>query len=245
MFYLRELFFRFKYSLNSLVFVFLICFKYKTILFILFTYPVLFDKTQLQSNITHFIYTHPVELFNIYLLLITLYACLLFLPYICWQGIDFLKSSLHVNEYKRLKRVITYTFGTFLIINIFSFLIVLPKVWILVNKFNYYAGLNQEINFFFELKVSDYFSFFVSYLYYINIFILILFFTYAFINYLGLKELIRRKKLFIFLNIVFATLLSPPDVSSQLIILFFLTLMFEYTIYFYIFLFKFKKYSII
>lgn len=245
MFYLRELFFRFKYSLNSLVLVFLICFKYKTILFILFTYPVLFDKTQSQYNITHFIYTHPVELFNIYFLLITLYGCFLLLPYIFWQCIDFLKSSLHQNEYKRLKRVLTNTFCSFLIINVFSFLIILPKVWVLVNKFNYYAGLNQEINFFFELKVSDYFSFFLSYLYYINIFIIILFITYTFINYLGLKELIRRKKLFIFLNIVFATLLSPPDVSSQLIVLFFLTLIFEYTIYFYIFFFKFKKYLII
>ena len=62
--------------------------------------------------------------------------------------------------------------------------------------------------------------------------------------YFGLSNIIRWKKLFIFLNIVFATLLSPPDVYSQIIILLLLTFCFEAIIFVTLYFLKLdKKYS--
>ena len=56
--------------------------------------------------------------------------------------------------------------------------------------------------------------------------------------YFGLSNIIRWKKLFIFLNIVFATLLSPPDVYSQLMILCILSLIFEAIIFLNLYFYK-------
>jgi Sec-independent protein secretion pathway component TatC len=64
-----------------------------------------------------------------------------------------------------------------------------------------------------------------------NIFIFVLFFLYFLINSFGVSNILYWKKLFIFINIVCATLLSPPDVYSQIIILFFLSFIFESLIF--------------
>jgi Sec-independent protein secretion pathway component TatC len=57
----------------------------------------------------------------------------------------------------------------------------------------------------------------------------------------GVSNLLKWKKLFILLNIVFATLLSPPDVYSQLTILGFLTLILETSILFFLYITKISK----
>ena len=59
--------------------------------------------------------------------------------------------------------------------------------------------------------------------------------------YFGLSNIIRWKKLFIFLNIVFATLLSPPDVYSQIIILLLLSFCFDAIIFLTLYFLKLKK----
>jgi len=58
------------------------------------------------------------------------------------------------------------------------------------------------------------------------------------LTYLGLKALTKWKKLFIFANIVFATLLSPPDVLNQLLLLSFFTLLLELALFVLTFYFK-------
>jgi len=61
----------------------------------------------------------------------------------------------------------------------------------------------------------------------------------------GFEKLLYWKKLFLFCNIVFATLLSPPDVYSQLLILSILTFFLEAIIFvnYYLYILQ-KKYYI-
>ena len=115
MFYLTELFFRFKYSFLSLFLSIFIAYFYKNILFILLTFPLL----DYFYNLNNFIYTHPTELLTIHFLLILLISLIFQIPYILWHFLDFIKTSLLKNEYfKMLKVLIICTF--FLII--FNFL---------------------------------------------------------------------------------------------------------------------------
>ena len=63
-----------------------------------------------------------------------------------------------------------------------------------------------------------------------------------FLSRLDLKKKLYWKKLFTFFNVVFATLLSPPDVFSQLVFLFILTVLFELIMVFSVLQSKLNKY---
>jgi Sec-independent protein secretion pathway component TatC len=54
--------------------------------------------------------------------------------------------------------------------------------------------------------------------------------------------LVNWKKLFIFFNIVFATLLSPPDILTQMVLLAFFTILLEFFINLLIFQSKIKSF---
>jgi Sec-independent protein secretion pathway component TatC len=174
--------------------------------------------------------------------MILLLSFIFILPFIFWQCLDFLKSSLYSKEYTFLKFILFLLILSLCIFNIFFFLILFPKIWFLFEKFNQSTDSTLSLKFLFELKVQDYLTFLFDFIYFSNLSLIFLLILYFFINYLGIENLIHWKKLFIFINIVFATLLSPPDISSQLFLLFFLTILFEIIIFIYIFIFKIDKY---
>jgi sec-independent protein translocase protein TatC len=241
MFYLTELFFRFKYSFLSLSLSIFIAYFYKNILFILLTFPLL----DYFYNLNNFIYTHPTELLTIHFLLILLISLTFQIPYILWHFLDFTKTSLLKNEYfKMLKVLIICTF--FLIIfNFLFFFIIFPKFWLFFYSFSFSFHESQTLNFFLELRVQEYFNFVISFIYSVNLFILIFFAIFFLILMFGFEKLLYWKKLFLFCNIVFATLLSPPDVYSQLLILFILTFFLEAIIFvnYYLYVLQ-KKYYV-
>jgi len=241
MFYLTELFFRFKYSFLSLSLSIFIAYFYKNILFILLTFPLL----DYFYNLNNFIYTHPTELLTIHFLLILLISLIFQIPYILWHFLDFIKTSLLKNEYfKMLKVLIICTF--FLIIfNFLFFFFIFPKFWLFFYSFSFSFHESQTLNFFLELRVQEYFNFVINFIYSVNLFILIFFAIFFLILMFGFEKLLYWKKLFLFCNIVFATLLSPPDVYSQLLILFILTFFLEAIIFvnYYLYVLQ-KKYYV-
>jgi len=109
-------------------------------------------------------------------------------------------------------------------------------------SFNKLVNQDNVLSIFLELKLYDYFLFLTDFMYLVNICLFFLLVLFILFLACGLKYLIHWKKLFIFINIVFATLLSPPDVYSQLMILVVLTFIFEFTIFFYTFYNKIFKY---
>lgn len=241
MFYLTELFFRFKYSFLSLSLSIFIAYFYKNILFILLTFPLL----DYFYNLNNFIYTHPTELLTIHFLLILLISLIFQIPYILWHFLDFTKTSLLKNEYiKMLKVLIVCTF--FLIIfNFLFFFLIFPKFWLFFYSFSFSFHESQTLSFFLELRVQEYFNFVINFIYSVNLFILIFFAIFFLILMFGFEKLLYWKKLFLFCNIVFATLLSPPDVYSQLLILFILTFFLEAIIFvnYYLYVLQ-KKYYV-
>jgi hypothetical protein len=90
-------------------------------------------------------------------------------------------------------------------------------LWNFFQNFNIPSNSATPLNFFFELRVQEYFSFVVDFLYLVNIFSFIFIFLFGVIFYFGLATVLYWKKLFFLLNLLAATFLSPPDISSQLI----------------------------
>ena len=112
MFYLREFFTRVKYFIFSLITTFFILYFFKDVLLIVVIYTLFSQKEDIfiSFSIDHFIYTHPTELFSMYITLVSVFSFFYLLPYILWQIIDFFKQSLYIQEYTFLKRLFAFFF---------------------------------------------------------------------------------------------------------------------------------------
>ena len=241
MFYIKEISFRSQYFLLSLFLTTIVCYLNKNALLFLLTFTVMSSNIGSKLlGVEYFIYTHPSELFTTYIFLTIYFSALIVFSQFWWHILDFLRSSLTFSDYFYLLKICVFvTFCVFLF-NLVCFLTLFPNFWFFFEAFN--SCENDSVNLFLELRVTDYFSFLNNFLYIINICFFFLLFVCFIISYSGLKTLLHWKKLFIFLNIVFATLLSPPDVSSQLLIFLVLTLLFETIVIIYLYYFKICKY---
>jgi Sec-independent protein secretion pathway component TatC len=235
MFYLSELVFRVKFFFVSFVLTAFLCYCYKESLLLIFSLSLL---NNFSDALNSFIYTHPFELFKIHLYATLLLTGFLMIPLFFIQILDFLKSSLTQSEYKKGVKVIFQLFFFILFVNIIAFLYFLPTLWNFFKNFNFENTSTKTLNFFFELRVEEYFNFLIDFLSLINILILLFVCLFCIVCFFGLSNLINLKKLFVFINILFATLLSPPDVYSQMLCLFLLHLFFEGLVFFSIYTLK-------
>ena len=243
MFYFNELYFRFRFFFFSFTFTFLIAYYYKKILFIFLTFPLLSYSNSFNStnSLNTFIYTHPAELLTIHFLLMLCLASSIQGPYLFWHFIDFTKTSLTLEEHKKTLKILVSFIFVSILFNILCFFLLFPKFWFFFQNFNFSFYEPQTLNFFLELRVQEYFMFVIDFFYIINIFIIIFYVLFVIILFFGFENLLYWKKLFLFVNIVFATLLSPPDVYSQLAILFVLTVFLEILIFINLLTFNLEK----
>lgn len=229
MFYLKEIYLRFQYIFFSFFVCLIINYFYKSSLLYLMTLNLqsyLINKTN-SLGIDHLIYTHPAELFSVQISIVFYFTFMIIFPYLCWQILDFLRPGLIDYEHKNLILIISFMLSIIIVVNIICFFNLFSKFWLFFENFNNSTSLGQPLKYFFELKINEYFNFVIDFIYIVNTF-LIIFFILFFLTYLyGIKRLIYWKKLFIFLNIVFATLLSPPDVYTQLLLFFILSIFIE------------------
>ena len=237
MFYFDEFILRFKYIFLSF-FITIICFfNYKEILVPLLSLSLLNNSDVFGS----FIFTHPAELLRVQLYIIIILSILFSIPYLIWNLFEFIKSGLFKNEYVNLKNLILSFLLFFYLSNFLINFILFPKIWLFFENFNLSNNNIKLLSFSFELRIEEYLKFLIDFTYIVNSFLILFFVILFVILKFGISNLLKWKKLFILLNIVFATLLSPPDVYSQLIILFFFSIILEITVLFYIYILKINK----
>lgn len=232
MFYLNEIFFRLKFVFLSVSLLLCLCYFYKDILLTIFSISLLNSASSSAIKFSDFIYTHPIELFKTHFCFAILIITFFILPLILWQTLDFLKSSLNKSSYLNYLRLSVNSVTFIYVINSFSFIYLLPNIWFFFKNFNNSENSSQILKFFFELRVEEYFNFVFDFFYLTNTLILVFLFLFLLVSFFGVSNVIYWKKLFIFTNIVCATLLSPPDVYSQITILILLSFSFESILFF-------------
>ena len=207
------------------------------------SFSLLEDYTENNSDVFgKFIFTHPAELLKVQLFASLFFSVFYSLPYISWTFLEFFKSSFYKNEYKSIKKIVLSVLMFFFIANITINLVLFPNIWTFFENFNTTKTTGGALNFFFELRIEEYTRFLSDFTYLTNyLFIIFVLIAFIIINF-GVSSLLNWKRLFILLNIVFATLLSPPDVYSQLIILAFLSLILELCIIISLYFIKIYKY---
>lgn len=243
MFYLNELSFRAQYCSLSFIITGILFYFYKNLLLLILTFSILkVPSKNIIQGFDHFIYTHPGELLKIYFLIILTFIFIFIIPYLVWHFLDFFRSSFFLSEMINI-RLFLFLFLLFtFFLNVFGFFLLFPNIWFFFECFNNQIETDNVLNLFLELRIQDFLTFFFGFFYVLNFAILLFLFLFFIIISFGLKTLLSWKKLFIFIHISFATLLSPPDVFSQMSIFLFLSFLFEFILFLSFVFFKLKKY---
>ncbi len=224
MFYLYEIALRGLFLCLSFGLTGLTCYLFrKDLLFLL-----LLPSFQTNHPITHLIFTNPVEVFKITVFIVILFTVLFWLPYLIWICFDFLRPALYTKEVKKIENFIKGGFLIFFCGNLAVYYFCLPTLWDFFSSFEERTDL---IDIVLELRAEAYFDFIFDTLILSNVLIC----GYAFFFWLLLKSsetsilqsLISFKKYIYLFFIILGTALTPPDVTSQLLVFSILAMFYE------------------
>ena len=223
------------YIIISWLFFFLVSLLYKESLLYILVKISLFQN---QNNLPYFIHTHLTEVFHTYIFLAFATSIYLSYPLITLHFFSFITPALYFFEYKLFKKVIAICIFIWLLNTVLTYYFFVPFLWDYFCNFDSNI-LQSPLSLFFEAKLNEYVDFLV-YIYILTSTSSQIFFSiYVFmLNYNPFDILfINQSRKYLYLLIfIFASIITPPDVISQLIFAIPLLILSEIIIY--IFLLK-------
>ena len=247
MFYLVEILFRSQYTLFSLLTTTFLCYSNKELLLFLLTFNTLssnYDIDLPNCGIDYFIYTHPLELFITYFIVILYFSLVFSLNALLWSISDFFKSSMNNSEFFTFRRgSVSFVFSISSLNAIFV-LFIFPSFWSYFQSFNDNLSRDITLNFFLELKIKDYFFFLKDLVFIINLSFFLILMLQLLTKYLNLLSLLIWKKGLMLTNFILSTFLLSSDMLTQVIEIALLTAFFEFTIFIRVLTLKFKNHFI-
>ncbi len=239
MFYIYELALRFLFLILSFGLTGLICYSYRKDLFFILLLP----SFQTNHPITHLIFTNPVEVFKISIFIVLLFTFMFWLPYFIWNCLDFMRPALYTKEVKKIEKLINGGFFLFLIGNLSTYYLCLPTLW---DFFSSFEERTYLIDIVLELKAESYFDFIFDTLFLANVllgaFIIFFWFLLRISNIPILQAIISFKKYIYVFFLIIGTVLTPPDVLSQIIVFFSFVIIYELVCFILILYLNYKEY---
>ena len=228
--YLLELRNKFILLIITFSITLIVCYLYKDALLFLVTQMHLNDKN------LYFIFTDVTELLSVYLKVVFFFSVQVSIWYFFYYLFSFLATALYFHEFKLINfLLISGTFFWFLSILLSSYIII-PFGW------NFFLSFQFQQGFYFEARISDYFNFYTHA--YILCLIYCQLFTLLFIFLADIRQnyhyIKNYRKVYYYVFLIFATLMTPPDLISQIFTTFFLVLIYEIVLLSSIFSFYFK-----
>lgn len=200
----------------------------ETLLFVLIK-PWL-DMSVYSTNSLYFISTNLLDIFTSYINLSYFISNQITYLYIIYHIITFLTPGFYFKEYKiikdkylmfiKLSFIFLYIFNKLCVPLIFTFFIKLQKL--LNSKFftlYYEAKINEYLNFYFIIYKWCYIIFFI--------FICILLLNNYFVKLKKFNFIQYSRKYLYLLFISLSTIISPPEISFQLLISFYIIIIYE------------------
>jgi|JI71714B2RNA_FD_contig_71_1476593_length_1448_multi_3_in_0_out_0_1 Sec-independent protein secretion pathway component TatC len=207
------------------------CYYFKEpLLFVFINLNKHYDKLDYTP---YFIFINVSEIFYVYLQLIFFIANQIFILMVIYQTLMFLTLGLYNSEYMQLRSI----FQTLLFTWICSILLfkefIMPFSWAFFISFQETKHNLQPVSFFFEARILEYLNYFTN-LYYAcllncQILALVTFILNVISEKSGTIKVFR--KLFYFVFIIFSTITTPPDITSQIIMSFALIILYEILIF--------------
>jgi len=129
----------------------------------------------------------------------------------------FLTLGLYYSEYLKLKSVITGFIITWLCSVILLKTFIVPFSWSFFLSFQTTDSYLQPASFFFEARIVEYFNYFTNFYYASLVNCQLLTLSMVFLNKISEKTRAIKtfRKLFYLIFVIFSTIITPPDVVSQ------------------------------
>ena len=169
------------------------------------------------KELSYFIFTNVVEIFNVYVCLILFLAKQVLFFQLCYHSLMFLVPGFTKSEYRYLL-IFFSTSGFFFLLSVVLFKkLLFPLSWNFFLSFKTFVSF-KSLTLHFEAKLLDYVMFFTNFYFssilYFQFFLLPLFLIVYFkIEPTNFKPL---RKVLYYCCIIFSTLMTPPDVISQI-----------------------------
>jgi len=205
----------------------LICsYYYKENILFLCIKPSLF---YFKDSSFYFIFTNLTEVFYTYLNLMYFIANNLTCILLIYHILIFLHLGLTLKEYKKFKFIILSSFFSW----VFYILYINSYVFKLCLEFfiNFQNSNDNSLSFFFEAKFNEYFNFFLLFYKMCLFFYLVIVCILLIFEIYNKKTLKKTRKIFHFFIFLIATLLTPPDIISQLCFSIIFIFIFEILLY--------------
>lgn len=182
---------------------------------------------QHQENFfPYFIATNLTEIFTAFVKLSVILGLYFSYPFLIFQIFCFLSPGLYEYEYKRFYKVCIISCILHIISLYITYFFFLPYCW----KFFLSFELNAEntlISIHIETRLKDYLNFFIKGLLLFTIFFNTVFLTLSFYNKLKVQKMIKYRKGIYMMCFLTSTIITPPDIYSQLILGSILIIIFE------------------
>lgn len=210
------------------------CYLYKEVL--LFT--IVYSHFSESSTLCYLIFTNVTEIFSAFVKIILFLSFQFMVFYFFYHCFSFITPALFYTEYFYVKFLFKILISVWYLSVLIANYLLIPLTWDFFLSFQY-AMKDYFFDLHFEAKLSEYLNFYVS-LCYISIFyfltftILLLCFNYFNSSFKSIKNF---RKLYYYFFVVFSTLISPPDVFSQVIISLLTVIIYEVITFFLIFKF--------
>lgn len=199
--------------------VFLMCYQYKETMLYIIIKPSFNNNIFYTVNKIYFITTSVTEIFNTYINIANLFSKNICLLFFLLHFILFIKKGLYQNEINIIKKIfIIYTILSFFSI-LLLYYIIIPLSWNFFFNFQE-IGFNNQLNVYFESKLSEYLTFYKNLQKISNLLCQIFTCIYIYVNNIKnyLKIIKKYKKFIFFFLFLITTLITPPDIFSQIIL---------------------------
>nr|YP_009495563.1 tatC [Nitzschia sp. (in: diatoms)]AWQ64293.1 tatC [Nitzschia sp. (in: diatoms)] len=208
-------------EIKNRILVIIICWIFSLTLCYIYKEAILFmlidsSNSFLSFNIKpHFIFTNITEIFYVYLELSVFITNQITILILLYQTLMFFSLGLYKFEYRKLKLSLQIFIISWLVSTILLYKIIIPFSWNFFLHFQNHLNTLQPISFFFEARLIEYFHY-ITNLYYICL-INCQFLAVLIIVLTSLSKQLKKtlRKLFYLMFVVFSTIITPPDVLSQ------------------------------
>ena len=214
---------------------FLICYLYKDVLLFLVT------QIHLSNENFYFIFTDVTELFYTYFKLIFFFSIQITLWYSIYHIFFFLSTALYIQEFSFLSFLFKSSTFFWAFSSLLSNYVLIPFGW------SFFLNFQSQQGFYFEARISEYFEF------YSNLYILCLVYSQSFILLFFFLNDIQEsgpyvkkyRKLYYYAFLLLSTILTPPDLVSQICTTVFMVVVYEIILLFLIIKFWINRFNLV
>lgn len=228
LYYTRELTYRIFYTAVNTIFIFAISYRYKQVLIYLI----------LPQGLSHLITTEITEIFITYISICALVTTLINLNVLLVQIYFFLRPGLYLFEADIASM---YLIGC-LTLYFYFYVVIYPMIIQVSWKFfTAYIKNFKSVQLIFEPKLNNYFYYVKNIGFLLMILSPGILISMAVLTYIKYETILQYRKYIYILITVAATLATPPDLISQLILVIILIKLYEALIFIRLILQKYKK----